>query len=394
MAFLKAVLAGTLAAVLVPWLMAIGLAYDNSQGGLPLVRAMSLIAAVALVVVTIAAVLTGIPFAAALRRLRAETTQAYCIGGAIAGYVFVAGAFGLLTQSWPPASICVVGGFSGGVTAYTWWRLRRPDPNQHARCVQGLWSHRPRRLRERARSTGRGVQTWSSKSAPSGDIAISPLAFVMGLVVLGLAMVVALAGSGRLDWLPSQQYFSPELSRRTPVVCEDSDGARIDRFSALSDFEADWYSTHLRAARESSLYLESQRPASRGGQSYRFTWLRSFHEPVVIRVDRLPSSEMRLTAKRLSGYGGYGPGRIVARIDRLLSRDEAAEFERTLSAGRVLDLAPRDCRGGGDGANWIFEANDRGSYRYLMRWTPKQGAVRDTGMLLMSFTGWRFQPVY
>ena len=49
---------------------------------------------------------------------------------------------------------------------------------------------------------------------------------------------------------------------------------------------------------------------------------------------------------------------------------------------------------GVDGSDWIIEANDRGSYRYLRRWTPENGAVRDLGMLLISFTGWQVDPIY
>lgn len=227
--------------------------------------------------------------------------------------------------------------------------------------------------------------------APFQRAAISPLALVLGLWLLAMALVVAAAAEGRFDRLPARQYFPAQLWEPATVVCEGREAADVQRYSPLDDRRAVWFSSQLRAADEPSLYLESKQ--SPDARSIRFTWLRTFHAPVVIRVDALANGEMRLTAKQLSGHGGYAPGRIAARVQRTLSREESARLERILAEGRILALTPNECGGGSDGAHWIFEANERGSYHYLMRFSPEAGTVRDTGLLLMSFTGWAFDPV-
>ena len=208
-----------------------------------------------------------------------------------------------------------------------------------------------------------------------------------------MALVVAAAGEGRLDRLPPQEYFAPALFRPAPVACSDPDlGGTGRRTPAIDGYVANWYSTHLRAAHESSLYLASMQATP--GATYRFTWLRSFHEPVVFRIDARPDGAMTFTAKKLSGHGGYGPGHIEARVTRVLTTDEAARFRRIVSISHLFELPPKGCGPGPDGADWIFEANEGGAYRYVARWAPENGPVREAGLLLMSFTGWNLDPIY
>src|ERR1700754_2651077 len=61
---------------------------------------------------------------------------------------------------------------------------------------------------------------------------------------------------------------------------------------AMSDFTARWYAEHLRAAGEGPL---SDMP----GPTLRFTWLRTFHAPVVIRVGPAANGGLTLTATEL-----------------------------------------------------------------------------------------------
>lgn len=392
--FLRVVLAGTLAAAVVPWLLVIVVALDDSPRAPepPVLLNLTLIGVVAFVLAAVGVALLGLPLAIALRRLRLENAQSYRVGGALAGYVLVWSVTSPLGGVAFGAILAILGAVGGGAAGHTWWKARRHRPDVYVRPFETL---RPRPPTVRAAWTRYGTaRTWPPRSAPDGDIGVSPPALVMSLVVLGLTAVVASASTGRFDWPPPQQYFPDHLRASTAIACDGAERGRIDHFAPLSDLEIDWYSTQLRAAHESSLYLATQRPGSTEARALRFTWLRSFHAPVVIRVDRLADGEMRLTAKRLSGDGGYNPGSIQAVVERNLSPAEVARLERVLSAGRVLELPPRDCRGGGDGARWILEANDHGAYHYVNRWTPDDGAVRETGLLLMSFTGWRFDRIY
>ena len=159
----------------------------------------------------------------------------------------------------------------------------------------------------------------------------------------------------------------------------------------LDEYRSEWYSGVLRAAGETSLYLASRNTSSRDRKSLRFTWLRSFHAAVIIRVDELPGGGMRLTGKRLSGIGS---GRVAALIERKMSSEEESSLKQLLTEGELLGSPALDCRGGADGSDWIVEVNGHGNYRFLRRWAPENGAVRDLGMLLISFTGWQVDPIY
>lgn len=140
--------------------------------------------------------------------------------------------------------------------------------------------------------------------------------------------------------------------------------------------------------------LEAVNPEAPRRDVYRFTWLRSFDKPIVVRIEQAKSGALLMTASRLSGMGGYVPGSVEARIVRGLSQDEANQFRRALSAANGLRLRAVSCRWGYDGAKWIFEGVDRRRYRYVQRWSPDQGSVRALGLVMLSFTGWEIEPVY
>ncbi|MDP1617646.1 hypothetical protein [Phenylobacterium sp.] len=182
-------------------------------------------------------------------------------------------------------------------------------------------------------------------------------------------------------------YFPASLMRTT-YTCRENGNAPV-----LDDWEVAWYSRHLAAAGEPSL-LEAVKQGTPRRDVYRFTWLRSFEKPIIIRIERAKSGALLMTASRLSGMGGYVPGSIEARISKDLSQDEAHQFRRALSAANGLRLKAVSCRWGYDGAQWIFEGVDRGRYRYVERWTPDQGSVRALGLVMLSFTGWETEPLY
>ena len=73
-------------------------------------------------------------------------------------------------------------------------------------------------------------------------------------------------------------------------------------------FRSNWYSKHLKALEESSLF---QMAKASSAESYRFVWLRTFHYPVIVRVDIKSDGSGELTTKVSSGAGGYAPGKLV-----------------------------------------------------------------------------------
>ncbi|HWB03849.1 MAG TPA: isoaspartyl peptidase/L-asparaginase [Verrucomicrobiales bacterium] len=81
---------------------------------------------------------------------------------------------------------------------------------------------------------------------------------------------------------------------------------------------AGWYTRHLSVMKEPSLQPKEKEP---GEWTLRFTWLRSFHKPIAVRVWK-EGNDVRMRAVRLNGKGGYDPGKIDKDIARKLTTDE------------------------------------------------------------------------
>jgi hypothetical protein len=187
-------------------------------------------------------------------------------------------------------------------------------------------------------------------------------------------------------------YFPPAFAKPT-VTCSFG-GRRATSIAVVSDIEHDWYSAQLTAAHEPSLYLESKRLRGGLGNTLRFTWLRTFHPPVIVRLEGLGSKSPRLIAKQLSGAGGYAPGTVSKTLERPLSREEARSVEKALGRSDALNIATRLCDMSLDGAQWIIEEVDANGYHFVDRFSPVSGGVRDLGLTLLKLTGWEFKPIY
>lgn len=179
-------------------------------------------------------------------------------------------------------------------------------------------------------------------------------------------------------------YFPPALFQQT---AECGSSWRNRPHYVLDEFEDGWYSEHLRAAGERPLSFAPGSP-----ETLRFIWLRSFHSPVIVRVEWVPTGAATLTATMLSGAGGYEPGEVSNTVSRTLTRDE---IERLLVLRQAaLRQPPVDCAMMLDGARWIVEAAGPNGYHYVNAQSPETGAVHELGLALLGFTGWAVEPIY
>jgi len=211
-----------------------------------------------------------------------------------------------------------------------------------------------------------------------GVVVLRNMAFSLGLAVVAAALGLGYLSTTRIEYFPPS-FLSANLA------CDGKD-------NIINEIEADWYPRHWRAAEEPSFYLASR--TSNKTRSLRFTWLRTFEDPVIVRIDELAPGKMRLTAKQLSGAGGYDPGEVARTIVRDLTVDEQARFAAALTHAKVFELPPVVCEGGSDGARWIVEATGAPGYQYVNRWSPQDGPVHDLGLALLGLTGWRFERAY
>jgi hypothetical protein len=146
----------------------------------------------------------------------------------------------------------------------------------------------------------------------------------------------------------------------------------------------DWYVKVLTALDEPSLWeLSKKDPQAR---VYRFLWLRSFHDPLAIRL----VINHDLTGLAITKVGdvkiGYpDPGRLSRSETRavgthgtslLLTRVIATDFWALRSGGTLSGL---------DGADWILEAVADGAYKVVVRWSPgDRDPIYVLGMTLAS----------
>ncbi|WP_162998055.1 hypothetical protein [Brevundimonas lutea] len=193
------------------------------------------------------------------------------------------------------------------------------------------------------------------------------------------AIVAAFVAEGR-GYFPSALY-------QTHVQCPGSD--RPFPIPVLDEFERDWYVSHLRSLDEPSLWRASQ--SGDGRFEVRFTWLRSFHPTVVVKVSETTEGAI-LVAKESTGLGGYDAGEINRTARRTLAPAELAALKASLDDATRLSAI--NCELGLDGAAWIIESRDAGNYTYQNRWSPRDGAVNRFGLEMIALTGWTFADVY
>jgi enterochelin esterase family protein len=122
--------------------------------------------------------------------------------------------------------------------------------------------------------------------------------------------------------------------------------------------------------------------------AFRFLWIRTFHHPIAVRIQRAGSSTI-LRGVELDGRGGYDWGKIVKEVNRELSPAEVETVLAELSKGGFWQMEPREDRSriGLDGATWILEGSQNGKHREVMRWCPKSGDLRDICLSFLQLAG-------
>ncbi len=136
--------------------------------------------------------------------------------------------------------------------------------------------------------------------------------------------------------------------------------------SSADTFLNNWYSGQLVALQEPVLYT-----VTNVDEVYRFTWLRSFHSPVAIRIER-SGDKYTLYWKESSGAGGYDPGKLETDMHKTLDRaswDDFAALIKNIDFWQMpIDTYPH----GNDGAEWILEGKTADKYHVVHRWAPKR----------------------
>lgn len=178
----------------------------------------------------------------------------------------------------------------------------------------------------------------------------------------------------------SIEYWLVELGPAAdPVDYFPTRGLLAD--AGLEPFKSVRYSDQLIALEEPSLW---ERSKTQKEESYRFLWLRTFHEPMAIRVDMNADGTARLTVKVASGAGGY-PGELTQNRTFTINVDETNLFLNEVRSHNFWSLpSVEQTPGGPDGADWIIEGVKAQAYHIVDRWSPKDGDVRVIGLFMVN----------
>jgi hypothetical protein len=134
-------------------------------------------------------------------------------------------------------------------------------------------------------------------------------------------------------------------------------------------FEADWYSQHLKAMNESSLWKRAH--AREKPTVYRLLWLPSFDHPACLRITRSEQA-VHLRTVVLDGWGGYDPGAIAIDKSTRLSDDRWTEFDGLLKRLKFWSQPTQDPGDVvTDGDRLILEACVAGKYHVITRQIPE-----------------------
>jgi hypothetical protein len=126
-----------------------------------------------------------------------------------------------------------------------------------------------------------------------------------------------------------------------------------------------------------------------GPETYRFVWLRSFRDPIAMRLARTPEG-----IRVLSVEGDAHSNKILRRHEFPVTDAAWAKFVSHVEAADFWNL-PKDDPDeltGEDGADWILEGRRNGKYHVVVRWSPKNGPFRDACTDLIGLSGLLFPP--
>lgn len=149
----------------------------------------------------------------------------------------------------------------------------------------------------------------------------------------------------------------------------------------FSKEEASYYTRYLAAMSETSLKAPL---AVDVRKTFRLTYLRSFHDPLVIRLT-MKDGTSELRAVRLKRDREYRPVEIthdeLKRLDQKKSDDLLQLIEKEDLWENFTENEIALMESGMDGSAWIFEKHDENGYKMIDVWSPQYIAeiVKDEG---------------
>jgi hypothetical protein len=144
----------------------------------------------------------------------------------------------------------------------------------------------------------------------------------------------------------------------------------------------DWYGKFLKGLGERSLLDISNQKT----EVYRFLWLRTFHHPIFVRIER-KHNEINLYTKESNGAGGYELGKISRSFNRKLNETEWYNFLNLLEKANYWKLQTKEEILEEDGAQWILEGVKDERYHVVDKQSPGNDDYGEACIYLLKLSG-------
>lgn len=146
----------------------------------------------------------------------------------------------------------------------------------------------------------------------------------------------------------------------------------------------EWFSEQLFALNEPLLFNNETNK-----ETYRFTWLRTFDNPISLRIEK-EESEIWIYTKVGSGAGGYPPETIKSNRKKKVSISEWEEFIGLLNEHDFWNSINHGSIPGTDGSQWIFEGSTSKKYSVINKSSVREGsALYEIGLFLIDLSNVR-----
>jgi hypothetical protein len=176
-------------------------------------------------------------------------------------------------------------------------------------------------------------------------------------------------------FFPDYQFSSNSINSNSLIIScrvqKSSDSLRMKDTSCLystplpgtiDSLSLKHYSKQLYALKEPLLYN-----VGTNKEAYRFTLLRTFQNPISVRIER-DGDEIWIYTKVGSGASGFEPGFIKRRRKRKLKMEEWEEFKRRIDRLDYWNMLNVGEVPGVDGTTWILEGSTPDLYSVISTW--------------------------
>ena len=184
--------------------------------------------------------------------------------------------------------------------------------------------------------------------------------------------------------------FGLALQSCCPLSNYDPDPAKRTYFDFAMGPDNGDFTNQLKSLGEPSL---SVLPNSSCASVYRFLWIRTFHNPISIRVEHHKDNTTKVYAKELGKTGPGQPKTLIKDRDLDWSATQYASFISKVdkmdfwNSPSVLIITERELCA--DGASWTLEGVDQNRCHFIKRGPAtidKNPALKEVGLFLLRDT--------